>query len=114
MSLAFTSPLDKQRINQLKYELSAWAEKQNEMVREEQSDYHARAQKAELEAIEIEKIFENVPITFFNNYETVFRVYSRIQKRFGSMASGLQGVFLLGHIYGVRTERKRRKKANKN
>lgn len=60
------------------------------------------------EVDEIEKIFGNLPADNFDNHELVLNVYNRIQTKFRSMDLGLLAVYLMGYIYGIRTERKRK------
>lgn len=65
----------------------------------------------ECEAREIERITGRTRIDSTPD-KLIWRVYDRAFTgcRFGSKALGLSAVYLLGYIYGVRAERKKRRR----
>lgn len=67
-----------------------------------------REDQREAEAIEIDRIFGKTPLNIGNS-DLIFRVFDRINNRSESRHIALLGVYLLGYIYGIRAERKRRK-----
>lgn len=62
----------------------------------------------ECEAAEIEGIFGNT-LMDFADHNLILSVHDRIEKKFHSKRFALDVVYLLGYIYGIRAERKRRK-----
>lgn len=67
-----------------------------------------REDQREAEAIEIDRIFGKTPLNIGNS-DLIFRAFDRINNRSESRHLALLGVYLLGYIYGIRAERKRRK-----
>jgi hypothetical protein len=64
-------------------------------------------------AEEIERIFEHLPMDKVS-YDLLKRLYGKIYLRLrSSHYLGLAAVFLMGQIYGIRSERKRRKDGKK-
>ncbi|MGE5398085.1 MAG: hypothetical protein ACM3MK_11215 [Chitinophagales bacterium] len=58
--------------------------------------------------IEVERIFAHTPINFVP-HDLVMSVYDRIQRRFKSKHFGLDAIYRMGWVYGVRAERARKK-----
>lgn len=76
---------------------------------------HHEAMLIKNKAAEIERIFGHISVDF-ENHDLILTLYNRVKKSFRSVGFGLEAVYLLGYIYGIRAERQRRREnsINKN
>ena len=62
----------------------------------------------EIEASEIERIYEKRPLASINKWFVIDKVFNRVMERFHSVEFGLTAIYTMGYICGVRAERRRR------